>query len=177
MTWFDFLLMAFLASLIVLGIKRQLGGLLVGVGAVLIFRIFVAMSTTEIKAVAIAFALIAGLFLGLFGLRLNKAVNAPEILKNILGGIGGALVGVLMLLSIVTSLPLGKNINQQYVYPSLNLKPVVRSALQESYFVDIGRNILLYPLLENNKQLTGSSAQIYKVLHKFIVIGKPWERL
>jgi len=175
MTWFDFLLMAFMASLIALGVKRQMGGLLVGVGAMVLFRVLIAISTNSRSAVAIAFALIAGLILGLFGLKLNS-IKISELFKSILGGFGGVLLGILMLLAIITSLPLGKNINDQFVYPSQQLPRAVRSAVQESYFVDIGRNILLFPLLEKDNHFSASSAKIYRILHNLVVVVKPWEK-
>lgn len=174
MSWFDFLLMAFVASLIALGVKRQMSGLLVGIGAVLGFRVLLTISANSNSAVAIAFALIAGLILGLFGLKLNN-IKVSDLLKSILGGFGGVLLGVLMLLAIITSLPLEKNINNLIVYPGQQLPRAVRPAVQESYFVDIGRNILLYPIIEKSNFNAGS-ANVYKLLHQFMIVGKPWEK-
>ena len=176
MTWFDFLLMAFMASLISFGIKKKMGGLLVGVGAALIFRLLLGISSAGYLLPAIGLAMAAGLILGLLGLRLNTQLTMPEYLGNILGGIGGSLLGLLMVLAVITSFPLEKNINDQIVYPSHNLKPAIRGAVQQSYLVNIGRNILLYPLLKQQANYSEPQDKIYGVLHNLLVVGKPWEK-
>ncbi len=176
MTWFDFLLMAFMASLVSFGIKKKMAGLLVGLGASLIFRLLLGISASSYFLVGIVLAMIAGLILGLLGIRLNTQFTIPDIAGNILGGIGGSLLGILMVLAVITSFPLGKNINGVIVYPSHEIKPSIRAAVQQSYLVNIGRNILLYPLLKNQNYFDDSQDKVYEVLHRLIVVGKPWEK-
>lgn len=174
MSWFDILLVLSFSALIALGVQRRLMGLVVGLGAVLLFRPLLIVLNGS-PYIALVFALIAGLLLGLgsrFFLVRRVGTGLPF---QILGGIGGTLLGCLLVLSVVTSLPIERNVNQQIVYPPNSLPKVVSSAVRKSRFVTIGRGILLYPLLEPSSNFSGGTKFVYKNLHDFLVIGKPWE--
>ena len=173
MTWLDILLMIAFAALLGLGVKRRLAGALVGLGGVLLFRPLLVVFNGNLY-LALGLALVAGLLLGLISRAVVLRQRGADILFSVLGGLGGGLLGILLLLVFVTSLPLERNVNDQIVYPAQSLPGAVRSAVNASPLVNLGRDILLYPLLEAGGQVTANSG-LYRALHSFLVVGNPWE--
>lgn len=173
MSWLDVVLLGVVALLVALGAKRRLSGLVVGVGALLLFRLLLGVFGSSVW-VGLAFALLAGLLLGLLGRSLSAARRASPRLASVLGGVGGGLLGLLLVLAVVTSLPIERNINDQIVYPPQRLPLSLRGAVTASAAVDLGRDILLYPLLVEAGMRERSG--ILEGLHGFFVVGEPWNR-
>lgn len=166
----DLLLLTILATTTVLGMQRGLLGFAVGVVALLLFRPLLLLAYWS-APLAIGLATIAGLGVGL-GLRmLGPRLNPGEGFKHGLGGLGGGILGVLLLLTLVTSLPIERDLNNRIVYPPRSLPLPVAEAVLSSRLVDVGRDILLYPLLNEG----GLGGGILAGLHGFFVVGEPWE--
>lgn len=173
MTWFDALLVLAVAALIALGYKRKLSGLIVGLSGLLLFKLLLVVFNGN-SYIALFFALVAGLLSGL----LSRAIVTRQrfdLLWGILGGVGGAVLGFLLVLSTITSLPIERNLNNQVVYPSSLMAEPLKSAVTNSRFVKVGRGILLYPLLESTGRIEESQKGLYRALHDFMVVGRPWE--
>ena len=175
MSWFDIILVVGFASLIALGVQRRLMGLVIGLGGLVLFRPLLLVLNGN-AYIALLLALVAGLLLGLASRFLLVRRIGQGKLFQILGGVGGALLGCLLMLSVVTSLPIDRNVNNQIIYPAANLPNSLNAAVRSSRLVTLGRDILLYPLLESDPRLSGINGFAVKNLHQFFVVGQPWER-
>lgn len=172
LTFIDLLLALALAAFIGLGARRKLAGLVVGLGSLLLFHPLLLVFNGN-EYVALSLALIAGLLLGFACRFLPAPQRGLDVPFGVLGGLGGFCLGALLVLVTVTSLPVERNIQNQVVYPGGDLRPAIRSAARRSPLVDVGRDIVLYPLLE--AQLEPGSKGLYGALHSFLAIGEPWE--
>jgi hypothetical protein len=176
MTWLDIFLVFILAALTALGAKRKLAGLMVGVVGFLLFRPLLVVFTGN-AYLGLILALPAGFLLGFMGRAITLRQRALNLPLSIAGGLGGALLGLLIIATVATSFPLGRSIIDPniVVYPSDNLTPLLRSAAKQSPIVKLGHDILLYPLLEQTGQIPAGRQALYKTLHSFLIVGKPWE--
>jgi membrane protease YdiL (CAAX protease family) len=174
MTWFDLLLTLIVALLTAIGAQRKMIGALVGIGSLILFRILLVMLVQIGPVVALLFALAAGVLLGFAGRSLVQRRRGSPLPFTILGGVGGFLLGVLLVLSLVTSLPLEVTVNNTINYPGTGLPPVLETAVRQSYLVrETGRGILLYPLMVDAGILAPNS--VLQGLHHFFVVRLPWE--
>jgi len=174
MSWLDVLLVISFSTLLALGVQRRLMGLIVGLGAVVLFRPLLLVLNAS-PYLALLVALVLGLLLGLASRFFLVRRMGTGLAFQILGGLGGAMLGVLLILSVVTSLPIERNVNAQIVYPPTQLPKVVSSAVRQSRFVSLGRGILLYPLFKEAGTTFNSGKDfMYKNLHNFLVVGEPW---
>jgi hypothetical protein len=173
MSWFDLILIFVFAALTALGAKRKLMGFIVGLGAALVFKPLLLVLQGN-AYVALFLALLTGLILGLGSRFLLVRRMGTAFIYQILGAFGGAVLATLVVFSVITSLPLGRDINGLIIYPSSSLPVGLSTAVRQSRLVDLGRDILLYPLLASEPRLSGKVG-FYQPLHQFFVIGKPWE--
>ncbi len=172
MTWFDLILMVAFAALTALGAQRKLMGLVLGLGAVILFRPL--LLVTQINPyLALIVSLAVGLGLGILSRLLMARRIGTSSLFQLLGGVGGALVGALFVLALMTSLPIGQDVNGLLTYPA-NLPTSMSEPVKQSRFIRIGRDILFYPLLANDA--AGNLTPLHKNLHNFLIVSKPWER-
>jgi hypothetical protein len=170
MTWLDLFLVAAFATLTALGAKRKLAGLVVGLVSVLLFKLLLVIFSGNVY-IGLVFALLAGLLLGLASRFIMLRQRGMPLLSSLAGGFGGALLGLLLVLSVATSFPLGRDVNNFVVYPDQTLPGQIRN----SQLVNVGRDILLYPSRELNGQIAAGQKGLYQILHNFFVVGKPWE--
>jgi len=175
-TWVDVLLAIVVAVLTAAGAHRKLTGLFVGVGALMALGPLLRFGQSSPWA-AVAIAAVVGLVLGLLGRRFQDPGRGPAWPYQVLGGLGGAVVGVALVLALVTSLPLQRNPanTAEIFYPPRNLPSGVSSALQSSPLISLGRTILFYPLLPQ-EQYTATEQRAYGALHSWLVVGEPWTR-
>lgn len=173
MTWLDLVLWGLVALLSAFGAKRRMTGLMVGLGALVLFRLLLGVFARSSVA-GLVFAAVAGLLLGLLGRSLIPRRRGPSLPATLLGGLGGFLLGLVLVLATVTSLPIERNINDQIVYPPRLLPLSMRAAVIDSELVGLGRDILLYPLLVRDGLIEPSS--VLNGLHYFFVVGEPWGR-
>jgi hypothetical protein len=179
MSWFDIFLLASLAAFTALGAKRKLTGILVGLLSPLLFRILLTFADrgTSGIIVGIVMAVLAGILFGMLGRASILKQRGLELPLTIAGGLGGLLAGLLLIGTLITSLPIEKRFDGAIVYPPQQVEPILASAVNSSQLVKVGRSILLYPLLaEDVAQLPASQRGIYSALHGLFVVGQPWER-
>jgi hypothetical protein len=175
MNWFDIFLLIAIAAITALGIRRKLVGALVGLAVFPLMRIFMVIGNPWI---GVLMAVLAGILVGFLGRNLLIHKRGFDIPLMVLGGVGGLFTGLLFVGLMITSLPINYDkVNNTYIYPpKFNVNPILRQAFQESRFVDVGRDILLYPLLDQAGQVPAGQRGTYKALHNVLVVGEPWER-
>jgi hypothetical protein len=174
MTWIDLTLLLLVAIVTALAAERRLTGLLVGLGGVLLLRPLLLLGDVSAFGALLA-ALAAGGTLALLGTRLTRSWALPDAAAVILGGAGGLLLSVMLLLATVTSLPIERNAHAQIVYPPQAINRSTAAALQASPLVQLGRSILLQPLLAGSGPATSSEQRAYAWLHDYLVVGTPWQ--
>lgn len=172
--WLDILLMMTIAALSAFAAQRRLTGFLVGMGGVILFRPLYGLMQTSLL-LPLVLALVVGLGLGYAGPWLEFRLRLRETVGTVLGGVGGFLLGVVLTLGLATALPIERDINNFIIYPPRNLPAPFGEAVQNSQLVDLGRDILLYPLLENAGQIDPASRGFISALHGFFVVRAPWE--
>ncbi len=174
MSWIDVALLLLIAILTALGVQRRLAGLLLAVAALLLLRPLLLLARVSPLLTLLA-ALVIGLALGLAGRGLSRAGRSRDRVSAVLGGAGGFLLGIMLVLALVTSLPIERNLSNQIVYPPRELPLPIARQLTSSRLVRLGRDILLYPLLEPSVTFTSSQQLVYRGLHSLLVVGTPWE--
>ena len=174
MTWLDLLLVLLFAVFVALGAERRLSGLLLGVGGVLLLRPLLLLGEVS-PVLSVAVALIAGLLISLIARRLGRRRRLQSGRYAFLGGLGGALLGAVLVLSTSVSMPIERNAQNQIIYPPQQLEGAVGEAVAGSRLLREGRDILLYPLLERQGDLSPQRRQVVRLLHSYLVVGEPWE--
>lgn len=176
MSWIDPLFALLIASLAAFGASRRLTGLWVGLGGVLLLRPLLGLAVGS-PIVALLLALAAGLLLGLLGRNLMPALRNGVWWQRAAGAVGGAALGVGLVLALVTSLPIQRSPfdpNQLY-YPPRDLPEAVQGPVLGSWTVGLGRDILLHPLLEAQGAVAPDRAVLMRGLHRWLVVGEPWQ--
>ncbi|MGL4608491.1 MAG: hypothetical protein ACRCYY_02230 [Trueperaceae bacterium] len=180
MSWFDIFLLLPVAALTALGAKRQLTGLVVGIGSFLLMRLLmpVAISNNAGLVIALIMAVLAGVLFGMLGRTSVLQQRGLGPILTIAGGLGGFLTSLLLVGMLITSLPIENRFDGAVVYPPTNASvgPLLGPAVNSSQLVKVGRSILLYPLLAKDGQIPTSQQGMYSALHRFLVVGQPWER-
>lgn len=180
MSWIDIALVLTLASVVALSSERRMAGFFVGIGGVLLLRPLLLLADVN-PFFALVVALGAGLGLSLLGRRLGDLRRGHGWIYRVLGGVGGLALGVVLVLSLASSFPIQFNSANQIVYPP-RFRGEVRPQMPQGYgpfsqsvngslLVDIGKGILLYPLLEEQ---IASGHGILRGLHSFLIVGEPW---
>lgn len=175
MSWLDLVLVAVVAAVTALGAHRRLAGLFVGVGGVLLLHPLLLLAKAN-PFLALLGALLAGLGLSLVGRRLLQQKRGAIVLTRALGGLGGLALGLALMLSLVTSLPIQRNPANptELFYPPRNLPTPIASAVLDSRLVVLGRDILFYPLLTKQGQAEAGPPRLLLGLHRLLVVGEPW---
>ncbi len=177
-TWLDALLVLMVAILTALGASRRLVGFTVGIGAALLLRPLLVVGSRDLW-VAIVAAVLGAFLLAVIGQRLVPASHRQGRVTQVLGGLGGATLGIVLLLALVTALPIQRNpANENEVfYPPRTAPGTLAVTLNRSPLVAVGRAILLHPLLPAptpaEKQAT-NLWRTYGALHGWLVVGEPW---
>ena len=173
MNWVDLIFLLIIAAVTALAAQRRLPGLIIGLGGVLLFRPLLLLAQRSAPA-ALVLALLVGLGLG-FALRFyGHKLHLGNLSGSLLGGLGGFLLSLTLVLALVTALPIGRDLNNRIVYPPRTL-PVGGAAVTNSTFGELGRDILLYPLLERQGLFSPAQQGALARLHGFFVVGRPWE--
>lgn len=175
MNWIDLLLVLTVASLAALAAKRQLAGAVVALGGLLLFKPLLVLVHAQ-ATLGLVLVGLAALVLGLVGRLLARAVFVRPWLGRLLGGSAGLALGVVLALATVTSFPVGRDIHGRIVYPAPDLPVLLRSAVPQSRTVQLGRDILLYPLLEAAAHVPPGQRVLLRGLHGYLIVGRPWER-
>lgn len=175
MSWLDLVLVAVVAAVTALGAHRRLSGFFVGLGGVLLLRPLLVLAHAN-PFLALVAALLAGLGLSMLGRRLVQQNRGAAGWMRALGGFGGLALGLALLLSLVTSLPIQRNPANpsELFYPPRNLPSPVSSAVLDSRLVLLGRDILFYPLLDKQGSVDAGQQRLMRGLHRLFVVGEPW---
>ncbi len=175
MTWIDAALMLTVAAAIALAAERRLAGLLVGVGALLALRPLLVLTDLN-PWLGLGGALIVSLLLALVGRHVLPLAPVTGWATRVAGGVGGALLGLAIVVTLVTSLPIQRNPVEPGLiyYPPRDLPANVQPAVADSELMALGRSVLLFPLLDAQGTLDGGARPILGGLHAWFVVGEPW---
>lgn len=135
MTWFDALLVTLLAMITAFGARNGLTGLFWGISGVAICLIVNIFNLGLIVSLVLAVLLGGGIA---FAMSRLVGTAADQPLSLLLGGIGGACMGFLLVVTLALSFPIElKNTadSQQVVYPSTKLAAPLRQGIGESFVV------------------------------------------
>lgn len=177
MSWIDPLLAVIVGALTAFGASRRLTGLAVGVGGVLLVRPLLGLAQGSPWA-ALAAALLGGVVMAVVGRGLFANLRSGGWWQKALGGVGGAALGVALVLALVTSLPIQRSPfdPNQLFYPPRNLPGPVQTATARSWTVAVGRDVLLYPLLDAQGVIPDERRALLGGLHRWLVVGEPWRQ-
>ncbi len=175
MTVIDVALVLTMATLVALAAQRRLVGLMVGAGGALVLRPLLLLADMN-PWLGLFGALLIGLGLALIGRLLLPAGGGRGWLVRVAGGAGGAVLGVAVVLTLVTSLPIQRDaLNpNQLRYPSQELPLTVRPLVERSLLVQFGREVLFAPLLVTQEPRSPERAAVTAALHGWVITGEPW---
>jgi hypothetical protein len=175
MTWVDLTLVLTVAAATALAAERRLSGLLVGLGAVVALRPLLLLAQLN-PWLGLAGALVVGLVLALIGRQLLPTARVSTWATRLAGGVGGAALGIAIVTTLVTSLPIQRNPVEPGLiyYPPRDLPPTVQQAVADSELVSWGRSVLLFPLLDAQGAVPAGQRLTLAALHGWFVVGEPW---
>lgn len=171
--WLDALFFLTIAVITALAAQRNVSGLVVGVGALVVYRPLLLLSNRNIGASLIAGVVVA-IGLGFAGRFLARALKLKTLPGSILGAVGGVLLGLVVVLSFSVSLPIQRDING-IVYPPSNVARPLAQAFVQSRVIQLGRTVLLYPLFDP-AQFASTERPVLEGMHNFFVVGEPWQQ-
>lgn len=177
MSWVDLVLAVIIGLIAAFGASRRLIGFFVGVGGVVLARPLLGLAADS-PWIGVAAALLGGVVLALLGRGLFANQRSGTVWQKVLGAVGGAALGVALVLSIATSLPIQRSPfdpNQLY-YPPRDLPGVLQGGVTRSWTVALGRDVLLFPLLDAQGQVPEARRPLLDTLHRWLVVGEPWRR-
>ena len=172
MSWLDIVAILVLASSVAIGSERRIIGLVIGLGAVALYRPLLLLADTSPILAGVGAVLLV-----LIGRRLTPQGRSGVAAQHVVGGFGGLLLGLLAVLALSTSLPVGVTASGTLRYPPDVAQPFT-SAVRESRVLEIGRDILFFPLLTQQGYFDASpqlQRQALGGLHEFLTLGVPWE--
>ena len=175
MTWVDLTLVLTVAAATALAAERRLSGLLVGLGAVVSLRPLLVLAQLN-PWLGLAGALVVGLVLALIGRQVLPLARVSGWATRLAGGVGGAALGIVIVTTLVTSLPIQRNPVEPGLiyYPPRDLPPALQQAVGDSEFVGWGRSVLLFPLLDAQGTFTAGQRASLAALHGWFIVGEPW---
>jgi hypothetical protein len=176
-SWVDPVLAVIIGLIAAFGASRRLIGFFVGVGGVVLARPLLSLAADG-PWIGVAAALLGGVVLALLGRGLFANQRSGATWQKALGAVGGTALGVALVLSIATSLPIQRSPfdpNQLY-YPPRDLPGVLQGGVTRSWTVAFGRDVLLYPLLDAQGQVPEARRPLLDTLHRWLVVGEPWRQ-
>jgi len=175
MTIIDVALALTLATLAALGSQRRFVGVVVGLGGVLALRPLLLLADMN-PWLGLVGGLLVGLALALVGRLLLPSAGGSSLPARLAGGVGGAALGVAVVVTLVTSLPIQRDpLNPNQVrYPPQDLPAVVRPAVERSMLVQLGREVLFAPLLASQDPRSPERSFVTAALHGWVVTSEPW---
>ncbi|MEZ4605492.1 MAG: hypothetical protein R2865_01450 [Deinococcales bacterium] len=127
---------------------------------------------------ALIIAIIVGLGLAILAQILAVRLRPQKTMAMLLGGLGGFLFGLALVFTIIVSLPIELNVNNEVIYPA-NMPTAIGNAVASSKLVQLGRDIVLYEIYEEYKitqQITSAAPAFVKQMHGLLVMDRPWEQ-
>ncbi|MCC6311396.1 MAG: hypothetical protein IT345_10820 [Trueperaceae bacterium] len=177
-TWLDVALVLMVVVTTALGAKRRLVGCVVGVGGALLLRPLIIIGLRDLW-IALAAGVCGTLILALIGQRLVSAGRRQRWGTTVLGGVGGAVLGLSLMFALVTSLPIERSTTneREIFYPPRTAPAGLAVTFAQSPLVLEGRAILLHPLLLAPTPAEGLANLTWRaegLLHRWLVVGEPW---
>jgi hypothetical protein len=175
MTWVDLALVLTVAATTALASERRLSGLLVGLGAVAALRPLLVLAQLN-PWLGLVGALVVGLALALIGRHVLPLAGVSGWGTRLAGGVGGAALGIAIVITLVTSLPIQRNPVEPGLiyYPPRDLAPSMQQGIAGSELVGWGRSVLLYPLLDAQGAVAADQRPSLAAVHAWFVVGEPW---
>ena len=176
-SWVDPVLAVIIGLFAAFGASRRLIGFFVGVGGVLLARPLLGVAAGG-PWIGVGAALLAGLVLALVGRGLFANQRSGAVWQKALGALGGTALGVALVLATVTSLPIQRSPfdPNQVFYPPRDLPGALRGGVTRSWTVALGRDVLLYPLLDAEGLVPEDRRPLLDTLHRWLVVGEPWQQ-
>lgn len=170
----DILLVLLWVFVVVLTSQRGLLGFIVALAGTVLLKPL-QLLTVYSPPMALVAAVGLGLLIGSAGRFIPRISYRQPRWGYLLGAFGGVILGSALVLTLIVSLPLGRDLNGALRYPSPDLP--YQSVFQNSRLVELGRVILLYPLLRESGEFSPASRATLGVLHTMFVVGQPWEEV
>lgn len=171
LTPFDLALLLLWALVVLLSAQRGVLGLLTGIVGVLFLRPLLQLAGQS-PLLALLAALLIGFLVSLSVRPFPRLSYRQPRWGHLLGAVGGAVLGGALVVTLLVSLPTGRDLNGAVRYPAVDLP--FAAAWQGSRLIGAGRAILLYPLLERNGRVAPERRALLSVLHGMFVVGQPW---
>lgn len=175
MNWLDVMLLLIVAATTAVASERRMAGLVVGVGGALALRPLLALAQLQ-PWLGLVGALVVGLALALVGRQLLPAAPRSAGWPRLLGGLGGAMLGVAIVVTLVTAMPIQRNPVEPGLiyYPPRDLPSALQRPVSESTMVGFGRSVLLFPLLDARGGVEAGERPVIAALHAWTIVGEPW---
>ncbi len=145
LTFLDVILLIVWAGLVALCAKRGVAGFVVGLGGLLLWPLFNSLAAS-FKPWGLILVVPAGLLLGQLSrvvLTTSLAATIPDQVRQIMGGVGGGLLGFFLVLSFSLAFPIKPNPAQNnFSYPSPALDRGVVAMVRDSAFQKFASNNL-----------------------------------
>lgn len=170
LTPFDAALLLLWMFMMYLAAQRGLLGLIVSTMSVLLWRPILVVANKN-PLLAVAAALLVGFLVTLLTRSFPRLSYRQPVWGHALGALGGALLGSALVLTLMVSLPIGRDPSGAVRYPAQDVP--FSESLQRSRSVAAGRAILLYPLLERSGQLGPQYRGTLSTLHRLLIVGQP----
>ncbi len=168
----DVVLLLLWFSVVVLAAQHGFLGLLVGVVGTIFLNPLLRLAEVN-PLLGLFCALLIGFLLSVVLRPFPRLSTRQPAYSHVLGALGGALLGGTLVLALAVSLPLGRDFNGAMRYP--DPKMPYADALQSSRLVELGRVIVLYPLLQESGEVAPAYRGVLRVLHDVLVVKPPWE--
>ena len=168
----DLALLLFWLCVVILAAQRGVLGLIIGVLGVLFLRPLVQLAATS-APLALTVALLIGLLASLSVRPFPWLRYRQPRWGYLLGALGGAALGGALVLTLLVSLPIGRDLGGAVRYPAQSVP--FAEVFGRSRLVGAGRAILLYPLLDKGGRIDPAHRGVLGALHDMFVVGQPWE--
>jgi hypothetical protein len=170
--WLDALFLLIMIVVTALAAQRNLTGLVVGVGSLIVYKPLMLLAGRNLGASLIAGLVIAAA-LGFGGRFLAHLVKLKPLVGSLLGIVGGVCLSLLLVVSLSVSLPIRRDINNNVVYPPDGWSPTLELTMSRSRIMQLGRNVLLFPLFRPD-EFSSTERPILNVMHQYFISGEPW---
>ncbi|MEM6431570.1 MAG: hypothetical protein AAF708_20195 [Deinococcota bacterium] len=170
--WLDALFLLVMIAVTALASQRNLTGLVVGLGSLIVYKPLMLLAGRNLGASLIA-GLVLAAGLGFGGRIVARFVKLRPLTGSLLGAVGGIVMSLLLVLSFSISLPLRRDINNNVVYPPDTWPQTLETTMARSRVIQLGRNVLLYPLFRPD-EFSSAERPILNLMHRYLVTGEPW---